>query len=271
MHPFATGFNTHLHALLATAERRLTALELEKKLASTLKMTRKQTRSNIRQLIAAGELTYTNEDGHTFVVPSYRRPVRVSERIWLSPPDCRVDPGIKEVVVHLQAGIAFGGGSHASTRLALKAIDRIVSLKRSGHLSSPGTMLDVGTGTGVLMIAALLLGLKAGLGIDLDACARAEARENARLNDLERRICITSETVRQIKGSFNLVTANLRLPSLLRYCQILQNLTAPGGWIILSGIKTEELFDILESYGRLSLEPAGRWQEAGWVCQVFKK
>ena len=51
----------------------------------------------------------------------------------------------------------------------------------------------------------------------------------------------------------------------------LENLTVPGGWIILSGIKTEELSDILESYDRLSLEPAGRWQEAGWVCQVFKK
>ena len=271
MQSSVTEFNTHLQALLATAERRLTPLELEKELASTLKMTRGQTRSNIRQLIAAGELTYTNEDGHTFIVPSYRRPVRVSERIWLSPPDCRVDAGRKEVVVRLQSGIAFGGGSHASTRLALKAIDRILSLKQQAHLSSPGTMLDVGTGTGVLVIAALQLGLKAGLGIDVDACARAEACENARLNDLDRRIRITSQSVLQIKGLFNLVTANLRLPSLLRFRQTLQNLTAPGGWIILSGIKAEELPEILKSYGLSTLEPAERWQEAGWVCQVFSK
>lgn len=267
--PDLQTLKTDLRVVLASARRRLTPLELEKGLARRLNLSRRQARHAIHRLVAAGELIYTNEDGHTFVVPSFLRPVRVSRRLWLSPPDCRVDSRSDDTVVRLQTGIAFGSGSHASTRLALQAIDALLSQNRRPHRSNLKTVLDVGTGSGVLVLAAVRLGVQTGLGVDVDACARAEARENVRLNRLSHRIRIAADPVGRLEGTFDLLTANLRLPSLLQYRQRFAQLTAAGGWIVLSGIRIEESEDILEDYDRLPLKRHRQLSENGWTCWVF--
>jgi ribosomal protein L11 methyltransferase len=267
--PDLPTLKANLQAVLAAARQRLTPLDLEKQLAQRLSLSRRQARRAIHRLVEEGELIYTNEDGHTFVVPSFRRPVRISRRLWLSPPGCKVDCRIDDIVVRLQTGIAFGSGSHASTRLALQAIDILLNDNKTPQRSGLKTVLDIGTGSGVLVLAAVLMGLETGLGLDVDACARAEARENVRLNRLARRIRIASDPVGRLEGAYDLLTANLRLPSLLRYRQRFLELTAAGGWIVLSGIRTEESEDILAAYDRPPLKRHRQLSENGWTCWIF--
>ena len=263
----------HLQALLSSCPERFTPNSLQKALAERLSTSRRQTRNYIQQLVVAGELVYSNEDGHTFLVPSFQRPVRVSERVLLAPPDRKIIIGTvqQDVVVRLKSGSAFGSGSHPTTRLAIQAIDTVLSEQVWLRKFESGSVLDVGTGTGALIITALQLGMKDGLGIDVDPCARSEARENAKLNGFEGRIRITAESIRKINGSFALIVANLRLPTLIRYQSPFSDLTDAGGVVVLSGIKSEEASEIERYYGRPPFRRKWRSEENGWVSFVFKK
>ena len=108
-------------------------------------------------------------------------------------PAAGVDPG--DIVVNIKAGAAFGTGCHPTTRLALTGLEKVCK----NNLIPIGTencrVLDIGTGSGVLSIAALKMGLDQGIGLDIDPCARAEAAENAVLNGLSKRL--------EISGSWN--------------------------------------------------------------------
>lgn len=263
----------HLQALLASSPYRFTPGDLQKALAGRLKTTRRQARKTIYRLVTAGELTYAYEDGHTFLVPSFQRPVRVSGRVLLTPPDRNGSPEAnrEDVIVRLTSGSAFGSGSHPTTRLAIRAIDTMLSDKIWRRRFNSGSVLDIGTGTGVLIIAALRLGMGSGLGIDVDPCARTEARQNVALNGFDDRIRITAEPVRQIKAGFAMVLANLRFPSLIRYFQPIADLTDPGGIVVLSGIQMEEVSEIERVYGRAPFRK--RWQsdENRWAAFAFMK
>lgn len=263
----------HLQVLLSSYPERFTSNNLQKALAERLSTTRRQALKYIHQLVNAGELVYSNEDGHTFLVPSFQRPVRVSERVLLAPPNRELIPGTgpKDVVVRLIAGSAFGSGSHPTTRLAIRAIDTIMS--RHAWLSQfeSGSVLDIGTGTGELIITALQLGMKDGLGIDVDPCARSEARENAKLNGFEGQIRITAESIRKIEESFALIAANLRLPSLIRYYSPISNLAVSGGIVVLSGIRTAEASEIERYYGRPPFRKQWHSEENGWGSIAYRK
>lgn len=259
--------------MLASNPRRFTSGDLEKALAGRLSTTRRQARKTIYRLVTAGELIYSYEDGHTFLVPSFQRTVRVSGRVLLTPPDrnCSTETNRDDVIVRLNTGSAFGNGSHPTTRLAIRAIDTMLSDKIWRRRFNSGSVLDIGTGTGVLIIAALRLGMGSGLGIDVDPCARTEARENVLINGLEDRIQISAKSVGQIYGTFAMVLANLRYPSLIRYFQPIADLTDPGGIVILSGIRMAEVSEIEGVYGRAPFRK--RWQsdENGWAASAFMK
>ena len=102
-------------------------------------------------------------------------------------------------------------------------------------------ILDIGTGSGVLAIAALKLGLEMGLGLDIDPCARVEASENAELNGLSQRMDISGCSLDTLQGVFFLITANLRFPTLKAYLKNMIDLTETGSFLVISGIKINEI------------------------------
>jgi len=258
------------HVLDRVGGRRVPA-ELLRGLAHELNLPRERVQAILRKLVAAGELAYVFEHGRTFLEPSFDRPVRVSDRIVLSPPERTFLPGPADVVIRIMPGASFGAGRHPTTRLALKAIDFVLG-KNGLSLGRPGSrLLDIGAGSGVLAMAAVKLGIESGLAIDLDPCAVAEAKANVDLNGLSGRVVVCNRAAEAIDGNYTLVTANLRTPSLIRLAPAIAGHTVPRGALVLSGIRTEEFDELLGVFEKRAFHAVWRDEEQAWAGLVMTK
>jgi ribosomal protein L11 methyltransferase len=258
-------------AMITSSSAKVTPSALTKMLSGKYRLTGKQIKAILRNLVSDGELAYTYQSGSTYLELSFNRPRRVSQFVVLHPPDHSCLPAPDEVAVQIQAGASFGDGRHPTTRLAIRGIEMVLRRQCSGSNFSCAGVLDVGCGSGVLVIAAVCLGAAAGLGIDNDACALAEARHNVRLNALENRIEISGRSLETVRGRFRLVTANLRYPSLRRLQPQLSALTASGGVLVVSGIRDFELNDLLQFFAEHRWICRWRQTEAGWGAAVLQQ
>jgi ribosomal protein L11 methyltransferase len=225
----------------------------------------------LRDLIAEGELAYTYQYGSTYLELSYNRPRKVSRFVVLHPPGHSFCPGSDEVAVLIQPGASFGDGRHPTTRLAIRGIEMVLRHGCTGGNFSCIRVLDIGCGTGVLGIAAVRLGAASGLGLDLDACARAEARRNVLLNSLDNRIEISERPLELIRDRFQMVTANLRYPSLIRLRFQLGLLTSAAAVLVISGIRDFELNELLQRYAEQQWICCWRQTESGWAAAVLQR
>ncbi len=235
-------------SIIRESGERLTPGRLEKIISKRFSLKRKQIRSIIRELVTQGELIYTYQYGCTFLEPSFEKAVRISKNVVLKPHGISYQARPEDVVIEMKHGASFGTGQHPTTRLAIRGIE--YALRECHHFSNEKEtrLLDIGTGTGVLALVALQLGIHKGIGMDIDSCAKAEARENVALNGLDARMIIRDETAEDIRESFSLIIANLRYPTLRKLSSHLDAITEANGLIILSGIKTNEIPDLLSVY-----------------------
>jgi ribosomal protein L11 methyltransferase len=254
--------------LVAQSSNKTRPLDLSRRLSRRFDLSPGTVRCLIKDLVADGQLAYTYEYGCSFLEISFQRPVPVTPHIVLTPPGFEVNPQGGCIAVKIASGAAFGCGRHASTRLALAGIDHVLSRRDVGRHRNGGGVLDVGTGSGVLVIAAVKLGIPRGIGIDVDPAARAEARANVRRNQLAHAIRISDEGFDTVAAGrrFSLITANLRAPSLERLSAALAAAVQNDGWAVLAGIRCGEVDDLLAAYGRCNL--ACRWQatEKNWAA-----
>ena len=153
--------------LVAQSPTKTRSVDLVHRLARRFDLSPGQVRCVIKALVGEGRLAYTYEYGCSFLEISYQRPVQVSPRILLAPPEFDLDPSGDRIIVRVASGAAFGCGRHPTTRLALRGIDHSLC-GADGRRPGDGTVLDIGTGTGVLVIAAVRLGMAKGIGIDID-------------------------------------------------------------------------------------------------------
>jgi ribosomal protein L11 methyltransferase len=153
------------------------------------------------------------------------QPVEVGQRFTIAPPWAEVAPG-ERLVIRIEPGMAFGTGTHETTRLCLTAIERYFA---------GGSFLDVGTGTGILAIAAAKLFPDARIeACDTDADAVEIARENARLNEVADQITFRVGSVEEASASADLVCANLTADVIVPLLPALVGVTC--GRLVLSGI-----------------------------------
>jgi ribosomal protein L11 methyltransferase len=258
---------------IAGALHKVSPAELSNVLSNRYFLGPRQVRSIIRSLLTAGELSYTYEYGTSYLDISLQRPLNVTERIVILPPGVDLDSGKSSAAVRISTGASFGSGRHPTTRLALRAIDTAVSLSTAQLDDKDSALLDIGTGSGILAIAALQLGIPRAVGIDPDPCARAEAMENAVLNGLAARLAITDQALSRLPHGekFTIITANLRYPTLVRLCGTVVSHLATAGSLVLSGIKSDEQAFVMAVYGEKGF--ACRWQatETGWVGLVLQQ
>lgn len=259
----------HRRILEAVAARRCTPADLLRELGGKGREGQGAVRRALRELIAAGELRYLLEAGRSWIEPSFARAVRVSARIVLCPEGAGPGESPPGVVVRIAPGAAFGAGGHPTTRLALRGIDYALAVGE-GRRGPESWVLDVGTGSGVLVIAAVRLGAARGLGIDRDPCARFEAQANVRRNGLEDRIRISDVPLAAVEGRFSLIAANLRAPTLTAMAPFLARRCLPGAALVLSGIRPLEEKEILGSYGRFGWRCVWRETEGGWSGLVLE-
>ena len=197
---------------------------------------------------------------------SFFQPVKVTDSIVIKPSWRKYWKKGNEIVIELDPGMAFGTGTHASTRLCLQQIEERAA-ECSGAKES--SLLDVGTGSGILAIAAALLGIKQVKGIDNDVQAVECAKKNAANNALSDRVVFESTPLYKIPGSFSIVVANILPQTLIDMKDDLIRHLAPSGYLILSGIIRERAQDVIDAFSReLSFKQETREEE--WSCLIFQ-
>ena len=220
----------------------------------------------VKRLVSDGRLIYTMRLGSTRIELGGYQATRMSKRIFVTSSPKRNDLPPDAVCVQLIAGTAFGAGDHPTTCMMLRALEQAITKLDFSRALANVSALDVGTGNGVLAIAALLLGVGTAVGVDIDPQACHEARINAMQNSVAGRFSVMDASVQAVgERSFDLVLANLRPPTLAVLLPMLSSLLAGGGWLILSGFRADEQSDL----GRLlPVGMRGVWQERdrGWAA-----
>ena len=258
-----------LRHLITTSSRRVTPAMAIKEVCETVGVAKKTVSQAIRALVGARELVYTYTHGCTFLEPSFEKPVRIGKRIILKPPNQAYSPVSDEVVINIASGAAFGNGMHPTTRLALEGIAWVFDLCRSKDRQR-GPMLDIGTGSGILALAGVKMGATGAIATDIDPCARVEAMENVVLNGLEKKIQVREKIAGyQGKAAFALVTANLRMPTLIALRRFIKaHMTTPGA-LVVSGIKKDETSAMKLLYLECGFQWVWEKEEKDWAGLVF--
>ena len=268
-HP--TAIEAEIIRLITTSFQRITPSALQHHLRKTFGLNTGECRRIIHNLLATQQLVYVYQFGCSFLELSFDKPVHITQHLVLTPPAVCYHPSDNEVVLKLVTGSAFGDGRHPTTQLAAQGVELVLAHKSGADNWSNGVMLDIGTGSGILLIAALKMGMQKGVGIDTDVCARFEALANVRLNGLSAQAVISDQCVENIRQHFDLVTANLRMPTLVRLQHHLKRLVRPGGHLVLSGIKVDERETIMRDFAARQL--LGLWEAnvQGWTAVLFQK
>jgi len=208
------------------------------------------------------------------------KPIRLSTRFVVRPSwePYEAQPG--ELVLDLDPGMAFGTGTHDTTRGCLKAIDALLgggdlTLLGGGDLpltplAAGVQVLDVGTGSGILMIAALRAGAVRGVGIDIDPLSIQAATENCDRNGVGPRTTISAQTLQSLEGQFSLVLANILAHTLLELADDLIARLSPEGVLILSGMLRSQAAAVCEAYRERGTDLALQLDEGEWTTLVMR-
>jgi ribosomal protein L11 methyltransferase len=260
-------------ALLGNQQMRLTPSALERELCrDKSQFSKKVIRSIIKEMVAEGSLQYTNHFSTTHLELNYNRPTQVSERIILSPHICSSQNYNPEaLLIVMDQGGAFGLGDHPTTRLSLRGVDIVMkdALKR-GSLDG-FQALDIGTGSGVLAMAAVGLGAAGAMGIDIDPAALHEAGRNIELNGMESKIMLTSDSLESLGDyRFSLITANLRPPTIQRMLPLIDRLSTSEAYWVISGCREDALENVIAMLPLKKIKIIWKETSCGWAALAVK-
>jgi ribosomal protein L11 methyltransferase len=188
-------------------------------------------------------------------------PTRISDRLWIVP-SWHEPPDPSAIAVRLDPGVAFGTGTHPTTRLCLRWLDE--------NLRPGATVLDYGCGSGILAIAAGRLGAGSITGTDIDAQALQAARANSAANRVD---ADYTEPDSLRAGTWDIVLANILSNPLKLLAPALLSRVAPGGALVLSGVLERQAGEVIEAYR--SADPGvalSVWAtDEGWVCLAGRR
>lgn len=196
-------------------------------------------------------------------------PIMRVGRIVIRPPWREHVAAADDAVVTIDPGQAFGTGLHPTTRLALMGLERWSSAGtlRALPSDSPG-LLDVGTGSGILLLSAIALGASHGTGIDIDPLAVAAANQNAERNNVSAHVTIRAGSL-PIGEPAPLVVANLVASLLIELAPQLVAALAPGGQLLVSGMFNSRADEAIAALAAAGLNLEARWEEGEWVAAEF--
>ncbi|MBI4828827.1 MAG: 50S ribosomal protein L11 methyltransferase [Nitrospinae bacterium] len=181
-------------------------------------------------------------------------PLPIGQRLVIVPPWLPAPEDEHRIPLIIEPGMAFGTGHHATTALCLEMMESL----------RPKTMLDAGCGAGPLAIAAVKLGAARAVAFDNDPIAVQVARENVTLNAVEERVTVINAEPDAISGVYDLVAANLFLGLIERYAPLLMGWLAPGGALIVSGLKDGQWRAALAALEQNGLSLRERRERDGW-------
>ncbi|SHJ45812.1 ribosomal protein L11 methyltransferase [Hathewaya proteolytica DSM 3090] len=190
----------------------------------------------------------------------YYKPTKISEKIVVKPTweDYKVSEG--EIVVELDPGMAFGTGTHETTRMCVKALEE--------HVKAESTVFDIGTGSGILAIAASVLGAKEVVAVDLDPVAVDAAKENVGINKAQNITVLEGNLMDVVEGKADIIVANIIADIIKFVCADVKNFLKPEGKFICSGIILDRRQDVEEKLREVGYKIAEVKNEGEWVCIV---
>ena len=168
------------------------------------------------------------------------------------------------VVLNIEPGLAFGSGTHQTTRLCLETLEN--------YITDGCEVLDVGCGSGILSVASLLLGADSAIGVDIDKLAVKTAKDNGALNNFsEPRLTFKEGNLTdKIDGKFDVVVANIVADIIIKLSSDIQKYMKPDGYFITSGIIDMREDEILNAFNENNFEVIDRHEDGGWLCFVCK-
>ncbi len=214
------------------------------------------------------EFRYINDENWMAAWKEHYKPIPIGKKLLVLPawlPNTYSD----RIAVRIDPSMAFGTGTHPTTRLCMQAIE--------AHLQPGETVIDVGCGSGILSITAALLGSGEILAVDIDNASVISTKENAQANGVLEKIETGLGSVKEVKSGLYsrkkapLVVANILAPVIIRLFEAgLADLLTPGGTMILSGILAEQAGSVEAAAVSHGLQPVERLQIDDWVAQIFK-
>ena len=195
----------------------------------------------------------------------YFHPMPIGEKLLIRPTwEDEYDAGGRKVL-HIEPGLAFGTGSHPTTKLCLETLEK--------YIDENSTVLDIGCGSGILSIASLLLGAKNAFGVDIDSLAVKTAQANALENgfDESKFKAVQGNLSDKVSGKYNVVVANIVADIIMEFNKEVGKYLENDGVYITGGIIESREDEVLLSFAQNGFEVKERFEEKGWLVFVVKK
>ncbi len=192
----------------------------------------------------------------------YFKPLPVGEKLLICPSWETADNPDNRAVLSIDPGMAFGTGGHDTTRLVLETLER--------HIAAGCAFLDIGCGSGILSIAACLLGAGSALGVDIDDLAVRTAKENGALNGLTEPTytILKGDLAKDVSGQYPVIAANIVADAIIALSPAVPTLLAPNGAYIVSGIIDSREADVQAALAACGFTVTERHAHGGWLCLV---
>lgn len=195
----------------------------------------------------------------------YFHPMPIGEKLLIRPTwEDEYDPQGR-TVLHIEPGLAFGTGSHPTTKLCLETLEK--------HIDKNSTVLDIGCGSGILSIACLLLGAKSAFGVDIDSLAVKTAKENALENGFkdDKFTVVQGNLSDKVTGKYKVIVANIVADIIMEFNKEVGRFLEDDGVYITGGIIESREPEVLDSFGENGFKVIERYEEKGWLVFVLKK
>lgn len=212
------------------------------------------------------EIVGVNEEDWANSWKDYYKPIAIGERIVIVPAWEKYEKKPHEVIVTMDPGMAFGTGTHETTRLVIGLLEK--------YTEEGCRMLDVGTGSGILAICASKLGAKSCNAYDIDDVAVRVARDNILSNDCDNIVCEQSDLLKSVDlegGQYDLITANIVADIIIRMIPDVGRYLKEDGVLLASGIILERSGDVVDAFEKFGYEVAERSVDNGWCALAVKK
>lgn len=193
----------------------------------------------------------------------YFEPMKIGKKILINPSWFEHKADEERVILDIDPGLSFGTGKHETTKLCLEMLEN--------YIFDGCTVLDVGTGSGILSISALLLGAESAFAVDIDPIAVKTANENAKLNKVDKNFtAVCGDLTDKVSGKYDIVVANIVADAIISLSKDVRKFMSENSVYIVSGIIDTRYDDVVSSL-ESDFEILNEYTENGWYSFAFKQ